>query len=107
MDAMPNEARSLEEETGRRRHPRTSVLWSGNLQYLGGATDCVILNLSAKGARLRIKDRIAFGSPLVLAGRQIGEMRGRIAWRKGEALGLEFLDGSLESAPGVADVLRK
>ncbi|MGF1611849.1 MAG: PilZ domain-containing protein [Kiloniellales bacterium] len=84
----------------RRRHPRVALLWAGRLQSpsLGASAPapetapCAILNLSNGGARLRLAEAGSCPSRIELESAHFGRLAARVVWRKGNDLGLAFLE---------------
>ncbi len=76
----------------RRRHPRTSVLWSGRLLCQGEATDCRILNISLQGAMIQPEKPFKGDPEVILHTDRFGQFAGSIVWQEGEQLGIEFLE---------------
>ncbi len=99
---MPGKPKSRAE---RRKYPRTQVLWKGSLFRPGGAVECVVLNLSANGAKLRLDDPWECPSPITLRIPRFGEFRAEVAWRKDHLIGLKFLEDPKSVARLIEDAL--
>jgi hypothetical protein len=87
-------ARSGDDQDGqeRRRQGRSSSLCSGTVHHDGvTAIDCVIRNLSPSGARITLQWAIAGQNHCILDIDGIGLFPARIAWRRGNEAGLQFL----------------
>lgn len=83
-------------EPDRRRHVRRRVLKRGKAIFNDNKTviDCMIRDLSEGGARLVCAQAVSLPSSFQLifvAERQMREVR--VAWRRAEELGVEFLSG--------------
>ncbi len=91
----PESSTAMEE---RRRHRRRTGFWSAQLETTTGQRlDCIVLDVSDSGAKLRIKHSIAVGDLMTLSGKRFVPRGVRVAWAAGERAGLVFL-----SAPGEA-----
>ncbi len=75
-----------------RRFERTTVLWSGDLIYREQSVGCIIVNISAGGAMVRSDDPAFVMTPVVLRNSRIGELTAEVMWRRGDELGLKFVD---------------
>jgi hypothetical protein len=87
-------ARSGDHRDGqeRRRQARSSSLCSGTVHHDGvTAIDCVIRDLSPSGARVTLQWAIAGQNHCILDIDGIGLFPARIAWRRGNEAGLQFL----------------
>jgi len=89
----------------RQRHPRHATLVPGKLVSGDEEVDCEVLNVSVGGAKLRIAEPIETNSHVRLKIGRVGEFNGRVAWRNGATLGVEFQDELTEWARIVEDVL--
>ena len=84
--------RSPEKE--RRAFWRTTVLWSGHLHALGDSADCVILDVSANGAKLRFSGDVNLTEDsCALEVSRLGVFACEIAWLHGNRAGLSFRKG--------------
>ncbi|MBV9521151.1 MAG: PilZ domain-containing protein [Alphaproteobacteria bacterium] len=75
----------------RRRHERAPLLSSGSLHKDDGVVDCVIKDISASGARLKMERRITEQKNLVLDIDGVGLFPSRIAWQREDEAGIQFL----------------
>ena len=89
----------------RQRHPRHSALIPGKLVSGDEEVDCEVLNVSVGGAKIRIAQPIETNSHVRVRILRVGEFTGRIAWRNGTTMGVEFQDELTELARIVEDVL--
>ena len=92
----------------RRLFGRTHVIWNGRLRSGVEEQGCVILDLSATGAMVRLSELSARPTHVVISGDRFGELHGRIVWQQDNVVGLSFADRPQhicrvfgESAPGV------
>ena len=84
--------RSTEKE--RRAFWRTTVLWSGHLHAAGDSAECVILDVSANGAKLRFSEEIDLAEmSCALEVARLGVFACEIAWSCGNRAGLRFSEG--------------
>ncbi len=74
----------------RRRCPRRPVLWSGRLHTSGQDHDGIILDLSASGAMLRLKEPVAVPAGVTVSAECFGTLRARVVWQQHNVVGLRF-----------------
>jgi hypothetical protein len=77
----------------RRRTIRVSVLWSGRLIVEDAEVRCMVLNISAEGARLRHSmppEQVPDLDRVHLHIDRLGMLSGRIAWRDGDEMAIQF-----------------
>ncbi len=75
-----------------RRFERTTVLWSGQLEFGDHAVSCLIVNISAGGAMVRTEDAATCLNLVVLRNPRIGDLKAEVMWRKNDEMGLKFLE---------------
>ncbi len=75
-----------------RRCERTTVWWSGALVYREQIVACVIVNISAGGAMVRVEDPAFLMTSVMLRNSRIGELAAEILWRQDGEMGLRFAD---------------
>ena len=76
----------------KRTEERTRVLAAAQITQAGRIIDCVVRDISAKGARLRVPDAGAVPSEFELLLKNSGEARpARVRWRKGVEVGVSFM----------------
>lgn len=75
-----------------RRFPRCAVLWSACVFSGGRTLDATVLNMGAGGARIRLADLAVLDDRATVSINRFGDFAGRLAWRRGNEFGLEFLD---------------
>jgi len=95
----------LAKPVDRQRHPRHATLVPGKLISGENEVDCEVLNVSVGGAKIRISEPIETNSHVCVKIRRVGEFNGRVAWRNGTTMGVEFHDELTKLARIVEDVL--
>lgn len=76
----------------RRHHARRHVILNGRLRGGIDEQDCVLLDLSASGAMLRLSDPAPSPSHVAVTTEHFGELRGRVVWQVHNVVGLRFAD---------------
>jgi hypothetical protein len=76
--------------TDRRGHGRAHVLWNGRIRAGGKERSCVILDLSASGAMLRLPDPEASRAHVTIEGEHFKALPGRVVWQQDNVVGLRF-----------------
>lgn len=76
----------------RRQFRRARVLWNARLENGGRAADCVLLNIGSNGAMVRTADPLDSATPVTLCSDHFGGLNGRMIWRRGAQVGLQFQD---------------
>jgi len=71
---------------------------AGRLQCCGAWTDCEVVNISAGGARLRVREAYSQGQELCLEIGSCGPFPGVAVWVRGEELGVKFSRDPAETA---------
>lgn len=89
----------------RRRHRRASVLWSATLESGPEAAHCVLLNIGASGAMVRTDAPWTKTAPVTLLSGRFGEFTGRVVWRSGTVVGLQFQDHPMGVTQALARAL--
>lgn len=101
-DPKPEQRQSM------RRHPRSAVFWSGAVQAGRENLDCIVLNMSPGGAKLKLLTRfVSDGSPVVLHIDRMGGYAAEIIWSEGDTMGLRFLKDPREVAADIEQALPK
>lgn len=109
-EAKAIEAQALlvpEEEEGaerRRRTPRHGVLWAAQVVFGQAVLDCIVLDISLGGARVRFGAAVTLPSHVALRLRDGTVYEAVPRWFRGTMVGLEFLGAgtALPDAHGVA-----
>jgi len=89
----------------RRTHKRKPVLWSAQIESRHGSTSCIILDLSAGGAKLRGTTPAGRMEPVKLVINRFGALRAEIMWARMGLLGIRFLDTPEQIAQVIGDKL--
>ncbi|MCG8595156.1 MAG: PhzF family phenazine biosynthesis isomerase [Kiloniellales bacterium] len=89
----------LDEDLRRfRRQEHYKFLWSATLRHREQIYACVIIDLSPKAALVQLEEELAydltlkFDSPVILKNDKIGRLKGEVAWRDKNRLGVELLE---------------
>ncbi len=91
-----------------REHARSAVFWSGAVR--GGREDveCVVLNMSPGGAKVRLLKRfVGDGSPVILHVDRLGGYTCEVVWVEGNTMGLRFLRDPSQIAGEIEQGLRQ
>lgn len=92
-------------QANRQKHPRHQTLCSGRFCVGEQEVDCQVLDISVGGARVRLSQPVEPETLIQLKIDRIGEFAGRVAWRNGTTLGIEFHEELSEVARIVEDIL--
>jgi hypothetical protein len=88
-----------------RLHPRFSVLWTGRIDVSSEWVECVILNISADGAKLRLFQAIDLPARFSVSVDRYGVFPAELAWREGNSAGVRFLGDTGPIAQAIAQAL--
>lgn len=91
--------------TERHIHSRRNTLCAGKFSSGDRTVDCEVLNISVGGAKIRLAEPVETNAQVSIAIQSVGEFTGRVAWRNGTTLGVEFQDELRELARMVEEVL--
>ena len=91
--------------TDLQKHPRHQTLCRATFCVDGRDLDCKVLNISVGGAKVRLAEPVEVDTQIRLKLRRIGEFAGRVAWRNGATLGIEFHEELREVASIVEEML--
>ncbi len=69
---------------------RGQLLWSGVLQTARGPVQCLVVDISAGGARLTVGAAVAAGEAVTLMVAGKGMFRGTVAWAEPGLVGIAF-----------------
>ena len=75
-----------------RAHPRYETDCPGKLHVGDRTVDCVVLNISVGGAKIRVAGPVDTASTVRLRIERIGVFSGRVVWHKGTTMGIQFHD---------------
>lgn len=95
--------------TEHRKFPRTNVVWEGKLETCGEVHDCIVLNLSANGAKLKLETPVTghhWSGVLTIP--KLGSFKAKVVWttpKGSNELGLTFQDPPAAVALALADAL--
>ncbi len=78
-------------EPDRRDHPRFTVVWTGRIQIAPKPVECVILNISAAGAKLRVFAHVDLPADFNLTVDRFGEFPATLVWSDGRSAGVNFV----------------
>lgn len=89
----PIENRQTELRPGepRRNHPRFTVVWTGRIVAASRVLDCVILNISASGAKLRVFESMELPQRFTLIVDRFGDFPTELVWRDRRSAGVRFV----------------
>lgn len=73
-----------------RRYIRKHVLWAARLETKAGAFNCVILNVSRNGAKLRLTAPSLSRQPVKLVMESYGTLPAEVIWQQEDKMGLRF-----------------
>ncbi len=90
MQAVSDEAGGQGPAVEQRNNHRAAVVWSGSLECGDQVADCVLLNICAEGAMVRMAVPFERSSPVTLHCFHFGRIAGRVIWQDGNAIGLSF-----------------
>lgn len=76
--------------TDRRKFVRASVMWTAKLRLRKQTIDCVVLNISEDGAKIRLESIPDDISPVTLHIDRIGDLPGEVVWQEGTMMGISF-----------------
>ena len=88
----------------RRLFARSHVILNGRLRGGIEEQDCVLLDLSASGAMVRLSDPAPSPAHVALSTEQFGELHGRVVWQMHNVVGLSFADRPQQVARAVSAV---
>ena len=86
---------------------RSSVYWHAQLEQGENTVDCMVLDISAGGARVRAERRIGCHEAVTLRVGQALACRGCVAWCERDYIGIRFKDDAASVERMISDVLRR
>jgi len=78
--------------TERRQHRRKPVLWAAELETATQRVDCVVLDVSAQGAKLRVSAPLTPQQVVAVVIERFGRLRGEVVWIGNNLAGVRFTD---------------
>jgi len=90
-DDLTDERRAHARNAGRRTHARFTVVWTGRIMAAPRSIDCVVLNISAAGAKLRVFESIELPARFTLVVDKFGDFPAELVWRDGRSAGVRFV----------------
>lgn len=92
----------------RRRHARAAVMWIASLRSAHGIFECLVIDISAGGAKLAIHGApvLAAGEGLVLDLSPCGAFHAAAVWQRADYTGICFTDPPDAIAAAVSGVPR-
>jgi hypothetical protein len=77
----------------RRQQARRSGIWAAQLETAQSPRrNCLVLDVSSSGAKLRIDQPAALGEIVTLIAERFGTRRGRVVWTANHRIGITFVD---------------
>jgi hypothetical protein len=89
----------------RRQFRRKAVIWAAKLETDHGVFDCITLDLSLGGARLRCSRSIALLEPATLVLDKFGKFPAEVVWTTPTEIGLQFSESPEQVANRFGDIL--
>ncbi len=89
----------------RRLFARSHVIWDGRLKSGGQEQACVILDLSATGAMVRLREAATSPAHVGLCADRFGELHGRVVWQQDNVVGLSFAERPQQIARVLANAV--
>ena len=89
----------------RRQFRRKAVIWAAKLETDHGVFDCITLDLSLGGARLRCSRSIALLEPTTLVLDKFGRFPGEVVWTTPTEIGVQFTESPEQVASRFGDIL--
>jgi PilZ domain len=87
-----------------RRHARRKGLWSAELETTSGRRlDCILFDVSAGGAKLRLEQPVEVGEVLTLVSERFGSRGARVTWTAPRYAGVKFLSEARVAGAASAD----
>ncbi|MFQ5774671.1 MAG: PilZ domain-containing protein [Kiloniellaceae bacterium] len=102
---MPDSARKAPDRRERRRHKRAHVLFAACLLSGDRLAGALVRDVSAGGAKLQLTEGFDPFSAVTLRMARSVDFHVKIAWRKGNLLGLRFREGHAHIASTLAGLL--
>lgn len=98
-------ARTVEHGPAMRRYRRKPVIWAAKLAASSGVVDCIILDLSSGGAKLKVSSIMPLNEAAVLVFGKFGTFPCRIVRSSAGEVGIEFTDPPKAIADRLSEIL--
>ena len=89
----------------RRQFRRKAVIWAAKLETPNGTLDCITLDLSLGGARLRISEPVGLLQQVTLVLGKFGKFQAEIVWVTENEIGLQFTESPEQVAGRFGNIL--
>jgi hypothetical protein len=76
----------------RRQFRRKAVIWAAKIESKNGVYDCITLDLSLGGARLRFSQHIDMLEQVMLVLEKFGKFPAEVVWLTSTEIGLQFTE---------------
>jgi hypothetical protein len=86
----------------RRLFARSHVILNGRLRGGIDEQDCVVLDLSASGAMVRLSDPAPSPAHVAVTSEHFGELHARVIWQMHNVVGISFADRPQQVARAIA-----
>lgn len=90
--SMPALLEAARDERERRRHIRSSVIWTGEIYGGLRRAKCEVLNISSGGAKLRTQGHFPAGTEVTVRSIRFGEFTAEVIWqdKASNTIGISF-----------------
>lgn len=88
-----------------RQFRRKAVIWGAKLETGQGLLDCIMLDLSLGGARLRCDCQLELGKPATLMLDKFGAFPAEVVWATASEVGVQFNEAPAKVAERFGDVM--
>lgn len=88
-----------------RQFRRKAVIWGAKLETEQGVLDCIMLDLSLGGARLRCDCQLELGKPATLMLDKFGAFPAEVVWATASEVGVRFNEAAEKVAERFGDVM--
>jgi len=89
----------------RRQFRRKAVIWAARLDTPNGTLDCITLDLSLGGARLRLSEPVGLLEHVTLILDKFGRFPAEIVWVTETEIGLQFTESPEQVAGRFGNIL--
>lgn len=91
-------AQNVDLTDDQRQFKRKQVVWAARLETASEAFDCIALDLSLGGARLRLTAPLTQRQRVRVTIGRVGALVAEVAWVRPGMVGVRFLDGPEQTA---------